>query len=60
MQGLFDGAGIAIHLQGYGADAATAALNSQTQTSAGVKITLSDGTAVTFDNVTSLHSNNFV
>jgi Ca2+-binding RTX toxin-like protein len=54
VQGLFDGAGFKIDLQGYGPGANAAALASQTVTSSGVTITLNDGTSVTFDNVTSL------
>jgi hypothetical protein len=59
VQGLFQGAPIAIHLQGYGPGADHAALASQTTSAGNVTISLTDGTTVTFDDVTSLNKSNF-
>ena len=60
VQGIFDPASIQIDLQGYGHDAINRALAGQTVTNGSVTISLTDGTKVTFDDVTSLNRSNFI
>lgn len=60
VQGIFDPSALKIDLQGYGAGAKAAALASQTVANGSVTIGLSDGTKITFQDVTSLHSSNFI
>jgi Ca2+-binding RTX toxin-like protein len=59
VQGIFDPASIKIDLQGYGPNAIADALASQTVKHGSVTIDLSDGTKVTFQDVTSLTRSNF-
>jgi len=60
VQGIFDPSAIKISLQGYGASAVAKALASQTESNGSVTIALSDGTKVTFQDVTALHHSNFL
>jgi Ca2+-binding RTX toxin-like protein len=57
---IFDPSSIRIDLDGYGPGAVHKALQSQTVHDGSVTITLTDGTRVTFEDVTSLNRNNFV
>ena len=57
---IFDPNTIRIDLNGYGPGAVAKALASQTVSHGSVSITLTDGTKVTFQDVTSLNKNNFV
>ena len=59
VQGIFDPTSIKIDLVGYGANAVANALASQTTTSGSVTIGLTDGTKITFQDVTSLSKSNF-
>lgn len=59
VQGIYDPTQISIDLVGYGANEVTNALSTQVDTSTSVTIGLSDGTKITFQNVTSLSSSNF-
>jgi Ca2+-binding RTX toxin-like protein len=59
VQGIFDPASIAIKLDGYGADAINQALATQTVKNGSVTISLTDGTKITFQDVTSLSKSNF-
>nr|WP_294546923.1 calcium-binding protein [uncultured Rhodopila sp.] len=60
VQGIFDPSAIRISLQGYGPREVAEALASQHVTAGSVTIGLSDGTKITFQNVTALHQTNFV
>jgi Ca2+-binding RTX toxin-like protein len=60
VQGIFDPASIRIDLDGYGHDAVEQALKSQTVQNGSVTIGLTDGTKITFQDVTSLSRSNFV
>ena len=60
VQGIFDPAAIRISLQGYGPHEVAEALASQHVAAGSVTIDLSDGTRVTFQNVTELQKSNFV
>ena len=60
IQGIFDPTSIKIDLQGYGSGAIGQALASQTVQQGSVTIGLSDGTKITFQDVTSLNQSNFV
>jgi Ca2+-binding RTX toxin-like protein len=60
VQGIFDPSSIKIDLVGYGHSEVSHALASQTVTNGSVTIGLTDGTKVTFENVTSLSKSNFV
>lgn len=57
---IFDPASIRIDLDGYGPGAVRKALRSQTEHHGSVTISLTDGTKVTFEDVSSLSRNNFV
>jgi Ca2+-binding RTX toxin-like protein len=60
VQGIFDPSDIRISLQGYGPREVAEALASQHVSAGSVTIGLSDGTRITFQNVTALHTSNFV
>ena len=60
VQNIFDPASIKIDLKGYGPGAINEALASQTVSHGSVTIGLSDGTKVTFQDVTSLNRSNFI
>lgn len=60
IQGLLDPTAIQIDLLGYGAGAIDAALASQTVKHGSVTIGLTDGTKVTFQDITSLSRSNFI
>jgi Ca2+-binding RTX toxin-like protein len=60
VQGLFDPTMLKIDLVGYGHGAIDNALASQNVNNGSVTIGLSDGTKVTFENLTSLNRSNFV
>jgi Ca2+-binding RTX toxin-like protein len=60
VQGIFDPTSIQIHLTGYGDGAIHQALAGQTVTNGSVTIGLTDGTKITFQDVTSLSRSNFV
>ena len=57
--GMFDPSSIHIDLDGYGHDEIRRALDSQTVQNGSVTISLTDGTKVTFEDVTSLNRSNF-
>jgi Ca2+-binding RTX toxin-like protein len=59
VQGIFDPSSIKIDLQGYGPNATAEALEDQTVKNGSVTIGLSDGTKVTFQDVTALNRSNF-
>lgn len=59
VQGLTNIASIDIHLTGYGDKAIQQALKSQTVNDGSVTIGLSDGTRITFQDITSLSRSNF-
>lgn len=59
VQGIFDPSSIKIDLVGYGATGVADALASQTTSNGSVTIGLTDGTKITFDDVTSLTRSNF-
>jgi Ca2+-binding RTX toxin-like protein len=59
VQGYLDASSIKIHLQGYAPEQVANALASQTVSNGSVTISLSDGTTVTFQNITALHGSNF-
>ena len=59
VQGIFDPASIKIDLEGYGAGAISKALASQTVQGGSVTIGLSDGTKVTFQDISGLTRSNF-
>jgi hypothetical protein len=58
--GIFDPGSVKIALVGYGADEVDNALSSATVKHGSISIGLSDGTKVTFQDVTSLSRSNFV
>ncbi len=60
VQGIFDPGAIKIDLSGYGTGAVDKALAHQTVTNGSVTIGLTDGTKVTFQDVTSLARSNFI
>ncbi|HEY0185468.1 MAG TPA: calcium-binding protein [Rhodopila sp.] len=60
IQGIFDPASIKIDLVGYGKGAIDNALHSQTVQGGSVTIGLTDGTKITFQDVTKLDRSNFV
>jgi Ca2+-binding RTX toxin-like protein len=60
VQGIIDPTAIRINLQGYGTTAVADALASQQVTAGSLTIGLSDGTKITFQNVTALHQSNFI
>lgn len=60
VENVFGAADVHIHLSGYAANEVTHALASQHAHDGGVILSLSDGTKVTFENVTRLTSSNFV
>ena len=60
VQGILDPAAIKIDLVGYGAGAINAALKGQSVQNGSVTIHLSDGSKITFQDVTSLTRSNFV
>jgi Ca2+-binding RTX toxin-like protein len=60
IQGIFDPSSIRIDLQGYGPKGVSEALASQVVQNGSVTIGLTDGTIVTFENVTSLSKSNFI
>jgi Ca2+-binding RTX toxin-like protein len=59
VQNAYSAADIHIHLSGYGANEANHAVATQTTHGGAVTISLSDGTKVTFENITHLSSSNF-
>jgi Ca2+-binding RTX toxin-like protein len=60
VQGIFDPSSLKIDLDGYGANAVSEALASQKVVNGSVMIGLTDGTKITFQDVTSLSKSNFV
>jgi Ca2+-binding RTX toxin-like protein len=59
VQDVFAATDVHIHLSGYGAGEAAHALTSQHAAGGGVTISLTDGTKVTFQNISHLNSSNF-
>ena len=59
VQGIFDPSSIKIDLEGYGSNEVAKALASQTVQNGSVTIGLTDGTKITFEDVTSLSKSNF-
>jgi Ca2+-binding RTX toxin-like protein len=57
--GIFDPSSIKINLQGYGANEVNYALEHQTVKNGSVTVSLTDGTKITFQDVTALRSSNF-
>jgi hypothetical protein len=63
VEGYYDGindSAIRIHLQGYGSNEVNNALAGQTVSDGAVTLSLSDGTTITFQNVTVLDSTKFI
>jgi Ca2+-binding RTX toxin-like protein len=60
VQDIADPTALRISLQGYGCEAAADALASQQVAAGSVTIALTDGTKVTFQNVSALHPSNFI
>jgi Ca2+-binding RTX toxin-like protein len=57
--GILDASSIKINLEGYGSQEVNYALTHQTVKNGSVTVSLTDGTKITFQDVTALHSSNF-